>query len=124
MSRTLAVQLPFALVLQRLGFGEVTGIDRVGYFLRISRAKEGKTRRESQYRIDIVTLPTELWPSARGSRRAAYRWWEFPAVEQLVRYTLLAHGGSLLSPDIPQTFVINGRGELLPDSVKPLKVLN
>lgn len=104
--------------LSSAGFGHLDAFQKDGIYVRVTRTLRGSSARGAQYKVDIVPVTTELWVSERDRVRRVVKWWKSRAVRDLLQASILKYSSESL--DKEQTFVMNGEGELLPGSQKPL----
>lgn len=104
--------------LSSAGFGHLDAFQRDGIYVRVTRTLRGTSAHGAQYKVDIVPITTTLWVSERNRARRVVKWWKVRAVRDLLQASILKYSSESL--DKEQTFVMNGEGELLPGSQKPL----
>jgi hypothetical protein len=116
-------ELPLILELERLGFYKLAGVQEQKCFVRISRPQqEGKHAEEMLYCVEVFIFSNAPLPIARDNRRTVMKWWKSQLSASLVREMLFA--SEILSLDQSQTFMITGKGELVPGSVQPLRTVS
>lgn len=104
--------------LSSAGFGHLDALQSDGLYVRVTRTLRGTSARTAHYKVDIVPPTTELWVSERNRVRRVVKWWKSRPLRDLLQFSIVKYSSESL--DQEQTFVMNGEGELLQGSQKPL----